>query len=127
MNKVAIVTGASRGIGAATAKLLASRGYLVVVNFLANTREATRVVDDIVNCGGRAIAVQADVSNEHDVANLFNTAEKEFGTVTHLVNNVGKLFQQARLVEMELERFNQLMQCNVTSCFFMLSRVFNTK
>ncbi|MHC6802523.1 SDR family NAD(P)-dependent oxidoreductase, partial [Vibrio antiquarius] len=92
MNKVVIVTGASRGIGAATAKKLAEQGYAVCVNYRAQSEAAHQVVRDIQANGGKAIAVKADVSDEQQVLNLFDATENALGSVTHLVNNVGILF-----------------------------------
>ncbi|EHA16632.1 SDR family oxidoreductase [Halomonas sp. HAL1] len=114
---VVIVTGGSRGIGAATAILLGSKGYAVCVNYLANKDRANKVVDSIVRDGGQAFAHQADVSKEADVVRLFDAAEAHFGGVTHLVNNAGILFTQSKLVDIELERFNQVLNSNVVSCF----------
>ena len=82
-----IVTGASRGIGAAIALLAGRCGYAVAVNFCTGEAEATRVVDEIVAAGGRAIAIRADVSREEDILRLFETAEHELGSITALVNN----------------------------------------
>lgn len=117
MSKVAIVTGGGRGIGAATAKLLGTKGYAVCVNYLTNRDRANDVVDTIARSGGRAFAYQADVSSEADVIRLFDAAEEHFGEVTHLVNNAGILFTQSKLVDIDLERFNQVLNSNVVSCF----------
>ncbi|MCG2581904.1 MAG: glucose 1-dehydrogenase [Marinobacter sp.] len=117
MKHVAIITGASRGIGAATAKLLASKGYAVCVNYRSRVEQAEAVVSEIVANGGSALAFQADVSQEQDVIALFDATEQAFGSVTALVNNVGVLFTQSRLVDMDIERFNRVMTTNVTSCF----------
>lgn len=87
--KTAIVTGASRGIGAAIAKKLASLGFAVVVNYAGNQAKAEEVVNDIKASGGDAVAVQGDVSKSEDVERLFDTAEKQFGGVDVLVNNAG--------------------------------------
>ncbi|MBY6238327.1 SDR family oxidoreductase [Vibrio harveyi] len=117
MQKVVIITGASRGIGAATAKRLAAQGYSVSVNYRTQTDAATQVVNEIEENGGNAIAIQADVSNEQQVLSLFEQTEQALGKVTHLVNNVGILFTQSRLTDMSLERFQSVMNANVTSCF----------
>ncbi|MBY7975962.1 glucose 1-dehydrogenase [Vibrio fluvialis] len=117
MNKVVIVTGGSRGIGAATSKLLAKQGYAVCVNYRANQASADQVVGAITDMGGRAFAMQADVANEQEVEALFAATEQRFGVVTHLVNNAGILDKQSRLADMSLERFNYVMNTNVTSCF----------
>ncbi|HHF0554106.1 TPA: glucose 1-dehydrogenase [Vibrio antiquarius] len=117
MNKVVIVTGASRGIGAATAKKMAEQGYAVCVNYRAQSEAAHQVVRDIQANGGKALAVQADVSDEQQVLNLFDATENALGSVTHLVNNVGILFTQSPLAEISLERFQKVMNTNVNSCF----------
>ncbi|MFH4783544.1 glucose 1-dehydrogenase [Vibrio diabolicus] len=117
MNKVVIVTGASRGIGGATAKKLAEQGYAVCVNYRAQSEAAHQVVRDIQANGGKAIAVQADVSDEQQALNLFDATENALGSVTHLVNNVGILFTQSPLAEISLERFQKVMNTNVNSCF----------
>jgi NAD(P)-dependent dehydrogenase (short-subunit alcohol dehydrogenase family) len=115
--KVVVVTGGSRGIGAATANLLADKGYAVVVNYFNNHLAAEAVVEHITARGGQAIAYQADVSIEHEVALMFDYVTKELGPVTHLVNNVGVLFTQSKLVDISLARFQKVMQSNVESCF----------
>jgi NAD(P)-dependent dehydrogenase (short-subunit alcohol dehydrogenase family) len=117
MNKVVIVTGGSRGIGAATSKLLAKQGYAVCVNYRANQASADQVVGAITDMGGRAFAMQADVANEQEVEALFAATQQRFGVVTHLVNNAGILDKQSRLADMSLKRFNHVMNTNVTSCF----------
>jgi NAD(P)-dependent dehydrogenase (short-subunit alcohol dehydrogenase family) len=117
MNRVVIVTGASRGIGAATAELLATKGFAVVVNYRTNAERAREVVDRIEASGGDAIALQADVSVESEVIKLFEAAEARMGPVSYLVNNAGILFTQTTLANIELERFNKVMQANVNSCF----------
>ncbi|EKO3368370.1 glucose 1-dehydrogenase [Vibrio fluvialis] len=117
MNKVVIVTGGSRGIGAATSKLLAKQGYAVCVNYRTNQASADQVVGAITDMGGRAFAMQADVANEQEVEALFAATHQRFGVVTHLVNNAGILDKQSRLADMSLERFNHVMNTNVTSCF----------
>ncbi|WP_415893002.1 glucose 1-dehydrogenase [Neptuniibacter sp. PT8_73] len=117
MDKVAIVTGGSRGIGAATSKLLASQGYSVCVNYRSRSEEAEAVVTDINSNGGRAFAFAADVSIENEVIRLFEATETELGAVTHLVNNAGILFTQSRLADLSVERFEKILSTNVTSCF----------
>ncbi|MEZ8823086.1 SDR family oxidoreductase [Vibrio amylolyticus] len=117
MNKVVIVTGASRGIGAATAKLLAQNGYAVCVNYLKSEQLAEEVVAEIQQHGGKTMSYQADVSDELSVNSMFDAVNRELGTVTHLVNNAGILFTQSVLSDVSLERFQKVMNANVTSCF----------
>ncbi|PSW22076.1 3-oxoacyl-ACP reductase [Photobacterium sanctipauli] len=117
MGKVVIVTGGGRGIGAATAKSLASKGYAVCVNYRAREAEAQAVVAAIIAAGGRAIACAADVANEEDVIRLFDQTEQQLGRVTHLVNNAGIVRTQSPLVDISLERFTEILTTNVTSCF----------
>lgn len=117
MTKVAIVTGASRGIGAATASLLEKEGYAVCVNYVSNQNKADAVVASIKAAGGKAFAYQADVSEESQVIAMFDATEQAFGQITALVNNVGVLFQQSQLKDMDVERFNRVLTTNVTSCF----------
>jgi NAD(P)-dependent dehydrogenase (short-subunit alcohol dehydrogenase family) len=117
MKKVIVVTGASRGIGAATARLAAARGYAVCVNYLKNRAAANAVVDDIELAGGQAIAVAADVASETEVVKLFKTVDQQLGTVTALVNNVGILETQMRVEDMDAARLNRIFAANITSCF----------
>lgn len=117
MNKVVIVTGAGRGIGAETAKLLASQGYAVCVNYLKNQRRANQVVEEIEQSGGIAFAYQADVSQEEQVQAMFRAVTEHFGEVTYLVNNAGILFTQSTLNEISVERFKNVLDSNVISCF----------
>ena len=114
---VMIVTGGSRGIGAATARLAAERGYAVCVNFVANERAALTVVDEIRDRGGRAIAVRADVAREADIVHLFDEAVKQFGTLTALVNNAGILERQGRVEDMDVARLERVFTTNITGAF----------
>lgn len=116
-NRVAIVTGGSRGIGAETAKLLAEQGYSVCINYLKNEAAAKNVQAEIAAIGGRSITVQADVSVSGDVARLFETVDRELGTVSVLVNNAGILKKQCRLEDITAARFREIFQTNVMSCF----------
>ena len=116
-NSIVLITGGSRGIGAATANNLAKLGYVVCVNFISNKIEANNVVAQIEREGGKAIAVQADVSNESDVIRLFNTIDSVLGPITHLVNNAGILLPQMRVSDMSAERINKVLMTNVTSYF----------
>src|SRR6059058_740888 len=89
VNKVAIVTGASKGIGASIAMHLAAEGAAVVVDYSSSKKEADHVVEEIVNKGGKAIAVQANIAVQEDIQRLFSEAIKAFGKVDILVNNAG--------------------------------------
>ena len=111
-NKVAVVTGASKGIGASIAKHFAAEGAKVVVNYASSKEGADKVVKEITDNGGIAIAVQADVSNEADVTRLFEETKKAFGTLDILVNNA--VFQQYLTVEQAtVEAFHQHFNVNV--------------
>jgi NAD(P)-dependent dehydrogenase (short-subunit alcohol dehydrogenase family) len=109
MKPIVLVTGGSRGIGAATSKYLAKQNYAVCVNYISNKAETTKVVSYIEKDGGIAIAVQADVSKEDDVIRLFKTIDKSLGQITHLVNNAGILLPQIRVSEMTAERINKVL------------------
>jgi NAD(P)-dependent dehydrogenase (short-subunit alcohol dehydrogenase family) len=112
-----IVTGGARGIGAATARLAARQGYAVCVNYLRNAAAAESVIRDIAAKGGRAMAVQGDVANEADVIRIFDTAARELGPVTVLVNNAGILERHSRLDDMEAARFERVFATNITGAF----------
>ena len=117
MNNVLIVTGGSRGIGAATARLAAQRGYAVCVNYRQNQAAAHRVVQQIEQQGGRAIALAADISHEPEVVQLFESVDQQLGPVTALVNNAGILEQQRRVDEMDAARLNRIFAANITGSF----------
>ena len=121
MEKVALITGSSRGIGAATALRLASDGYAICVNFLRNKKQAEDVVAKITALGASAIAVKADVSEEADVNRLFNAIDSKLGRLNVLVNNAGILLPQMRIESMTAERINQILTTNVTG-YFLCSR-----
>ena len=112
-----IVTGGARGIGAATSRLAAERGYAVCVNYLRNREAADAVVAEIRAARGKAIAAAGDVAKEADVVRLFDTAARELGPVTALVNNAGILERQTRLDDMEAERFERVFATNITGAF----------
>lgn len=114
---VAIITGAGRGIGAATARLFSQKGYAVCINYKSDEKSAKQLAKSISDDGGQCITVQADVSYESDVERLFSTVDKTLGTVTVLVNNAGILKKQSRLEEMTAERINSILTTNVTSYF----------
>ncbi|MGY4516256.1 SDR family oxidoreductase [Lysobacter sp. HA18] len=112
MASVLLVTGGSRGIGAATARLGAQRGYAVCVNYLTSATEARSLVNEICSAGGRATAVQADVSIEGDVMRLFEASDR-MGRLAALVNNAAILERQATLLDMDAVRLTRIMATNV--------------
>jgi len=114
---VLIITGASRGIGAATAQLAARRGFAVCVNYLRERAKAAEVVQLIGQENGHALAVQADISSEPDVVRLFETAERELGPVTALVNNAATIEQQTRLDTINAARIHRVFATNVIGSF----------
>lgn len=111
-NKVAIVTGASKGIGASIAKYFAAEGAKVVVNYASSKEGADKVVKTITDNGGTAISVQGDVSKEADVARLFEETKNAFGTLDILVNNAG-IYQYAPIEEFTAASFHQQFNINV--------------
>jgi NAD(P)-dependent dehydrogenase (short-subunit alcohol dehydrogenase family) len=111
--QIMIVTGGSRGIGAATARLAARRGYDLCVNYLGNVEGAEAVVRDVEAAGQRAIAVQADVSKEDQVERLFETVDRELGTLTALINNAGITGPSSRLDVVEAETLQRVLDINV--------------
>jgi NAD(P)-dependent dehydrogenase (short-subunit alcohol dehydrogenase family) len=117
MTGTLIVTGGSRGIGAATARLAAHAGYAVAVNYASNIGAAESVVGEIVMAGGRAVAIRADVAIEADVKRLFETAEAALGPLGGLVNNAGMLETASRLDEMSPERWQRVLATNVIGSF----------
>ncbi len=117
MRKVIVVTGGSRGIGAATARLAATRGYDVCVNYHKNHTAAEEVVGEIRKNGGKAIAVAADVSVESDVENLFRAVDAQLGPVTALVSNAGILEKQMRVEDIDAARLHRILTANVIGPF----------
>jgi NAD(P)-dependent dehydrogenase (short-subunit alcohol dehydrogenase family) len=113
MTGVALITGSGRGIGAATAKLAAKRGYAVCVNYLKNEARADQVVAEIRADGGKAIMVQADTANEAEVAKLFERVDLELGTVTALVNNAGITGRAGRLENFDADAIRRVLDVNV--------------
>jgi NAD(P)-dependent dehydrogenase (short-subunit alcohol dehydrogenase family) len=117
MPGVLIVTGGSRGIGAATARLAAERGYDVCVNYRRDDRAAQEVVAAVERAGRRGSAVAADVASETDVARLFDVVDRTLGRVTALVNNAGVLEAQARVEHIDGARLARVFAVNVTGAF----------
>lgn len=114
---LALVTGASRGIGRATALQLAQEGYTVAVNYHQNEQAADEVVSAIKTAGGKAFAVQADIGDEGQVEAMFNLLDKQSEPLTALVNNAGILFTQSRVEALSAERINRVLKTNVTGYF----------
>lgn len=117
MNKTIVITGGSRGIGAATALLAAERGYAVGISYRQNQTAADRLTEQINSCGGKAIAVQADVSQESDVLRLFEAIDQTFGPLTALVNNAGISAPACRVEAIAAERLQQIFATNVIGSF----------
>jgi len=115
-NGVLVVTGGSRGIGAATSLLAADAGYAVVVNYTGNVEAAEATVATIHATGGEAIAVRGDVSVPEDVEHIFRAADR-FGPLTGLVNNAGIVGRTARVEELDAERISRMLAVNVTGSF----------
>jgi NAD(P)-dependent dehydrogenase (short-subunit alcohol dehydrogenase family) len=113
MSKTLIVTGGSRGIGAAICRLAGAAGYAVAVNYRSDEAAAASVVADIEAAGGRAIAIQADIAVEADIAALFAQTEQAFGPVTHLVNNAGITGPAGRLEDMSTQTLRAVTDLNV--------------
>ena len=117
MSKVLLVTGASRGIGAATAKLGAARGYDVCVSFKSNAAQAEAIVKDIRASGRAAIAVQADTAQEQNVVRLFEACDGALGPVSALVNNAGITGGAALIEDVKADMLRELMEVNIVGYF----------
>ncbi|GAL83977.1 hypothetical protein MYP_1205 [Sporocytophaga myxococcoides] len=115
--KIILITGASRGIGAATALLAASRGYHVCVNYVKNEVAANAIVKKIEDIGGKAFAYQADVGDEAQVKEMFRQIDIKLGPVTALVNNAGTLELQSRVEGISNERFLRTLKNNILGTF----------
>ena len=117
MREVLLVTGASRGIGAATAVLAAERGYDVAIGYRQDSAAAEDVAGRVRDRGARAVAIRGDVAYEVDVESMFATVDAELGTIAVLVNNAGTLERQMRVDEMTAERIERTLRVNVLSVF----------
>ena len=117
MKPILLVTGGSRGIGAATARLAAARGYAVCLSYRSNAAAADGVVADIERAGGEALAVAADVASEADVRRLFETVDARPGRLAVLVNNAGILERQTTLLQMDAGRWQRVLATNVIGSF----------
>jgi NAD(P)-dependent dehydrogenase (short-subunit alcohol dehydrogenase family) len=117
MGKVIVITGSSRGIGRATAIKAAAKGYAVVINYKGNKAAADELINEITFDGGKAVAVQADISKEDEVVKLFKTADEAFGPLTALVNNAGIIEKQSAVADMDAERLQRIFATNVIGTF----------
>ena len=116
-SNVAIVTGSARGIGAAIAKGLAEDGYAVAVNYIHNEAPASQVVSEITSAGGIAFAIQADISKDADVVRLFAAVDRNFGTLTALINNGGVTGKFGRVEELSAATLESVFSVNVIGAF----------
>jgi NAD(P)-dependent dehydrogenase (short-subunit alcohol dehydrogenase family) len=112
-----LISGASRGIGAATARLAAQRGYHLLLNYRSRADEATALADEITAQGGVAHTVQADIAEEADVLRLFAELDKHYGRLDALINNAGILETQMRLEQMDVARWQRVLATNVIGSF----------
>ena len=117
MKKILLITGSSRGIGAATAILAARQGYSVAVNYLENKARANHVVNKIKSNGGEAVALQADVANESQVVSMFEEIDAKLGNITVLVNNAGILAPLSRVQDIDANRVRRIFDVNVLGSF----------
>ena len=117
MDKIVLITGASRGIGAATALLAARQGWAVAVNYQGNQSAADAVVQQIRAAGGTALAVQADVADEAQVLAMFAAVDAQLGRITALVNNAGVVDRTQRVDEMSVARLRRMFDINVIGSF----------
>jgi len=113
MTKNVLITGGARGIGAATARLLASQGWRVCINYLSNSQAAQQVVEEITNAGGSALTIAANGGLSDDVNRMFEFIDREMGSLQGLVNNAGVIAPMKRFEEMDPARWNQIVGTNL--------------
>ncbi|QIL82227.1 SDR family oxidoreductase [Diaphorobacter sp. HDW4A] len=118
MNKIALITGGSRGIGAATALLAASQGWAVAINYVRHAHAAEDLARKIRDAGGTAITIKSDVSVEADVITMFDTLDHELGRITALVNNAGVVDHASRVDQMLGDRLRRMFSINVLGSFY---------
>jgi 3-oxoacyl-[acyl-carrier protein] reductase len=121
MDKVAIITGASRGIGRAVAKRLARDGFVVVVNYLSNGAEAEQVVAELKKTGANAVAIQGDVSSPHDVERLFAESKTKLGSIEVVVHNSG-IMPLSPIGKNDFELFDKVISTNLRGAFLVLAQ-----
>ena len=114
---ILLITGASRGIGAATARLAARRGFDVAVNYLQDRASAEKVVADVAAAGRRAVAVQADMASEDDIVRMFATVDQKLGRLTHLVYNTGIIGPASRIEALATKDAQEILDVNVLGAF----------
>ena len=117
MSKVLLITGASRGIGAETARLAAARGYSLCINYQHSETAANELLDALLAGGHRAILFQANIAEESEVEAMYRAIDSEFGRLDGLVNNAGILEQQSDLVDMTVARWQRILEINVIGSF----------
>lgn len=117
MTKVMLITGASRGIGAATARLAGQRGWDVAVNYARNSSAAEAVAAEIRKCGRKAVVIQADVGRPEEILRLFRTADAEFGRLDGFFNNAGIVEKASKFIDIPLERLQRILAINTTGAF----------
>lgn len=116
--KILLVTGGGRGIGAATAKRAAEQGYAVAINYKSDEKSAASVVDAIVKAGGKAIAIKGDMAVEGDVERVFNEVDSKLGRLTHLVYNSGITGKNSRVEDVSTQTLREVMDVNVIGAFW---------
>lgn len=121
VSKVAIVTGASRGIGRAVALQLAKDGFVVIINYVSNDTKAQQVVDEIKASGGNGVAIKADIANPVDVKKLFLTVKQQFGAI-HVVVNTAGVAEFSPIMTGDIEAFDRIFTTNVRGAFNVLSQ-----